>query len=66
MSIITIGVDLAKSMFSVYELDGFDHVLWRQDLRRELLGLWEAKLRFIVSAKGWTTGQTTPGENQTN
>ena len=34
MNIVTVGVDLAKSVFSVCELDGFGHVLRRQDLRR--------------------------------
>ena len=44
MSTITIGVDLAKSVFSVCELDGFGHVLRRQDLRREPFSLWLTQL----------------------
>ena len=44
MSTITIGVDLAKSVFSVCEVDGVGHVLRRQDLRREPFGLWLAQL----------------------
>jgi len=32
---ITIGVDLAKNVFSVCEVDGAGRVLRRQDLRRE-------------------------------
>ena len=44
MSTITIGVDLAKSVFSACEVDGVGHVLRRQDLRREPFGLWLAQL----------------------
>jgi transposase len=44
MSTITIGVDLAKSVFSVCEVDGTGHVLRRQDLRREALAMWLAQL----------------------
>jgi transposase len=44
MSTITIGVDLAKVLFSVCEVDGMGHVLKRQDLRREPFGLWLAQL----------------------
>ena len=43
MSTITIGVDLAKSVFSACEVDGAGHVLRRQDLRREPFGLWLAQ-----------------------
>jgi transposase len=43
MSTITIGVDLAKSVFSACEVDGVGHVLRRQDLRREPFGLWLAQ-----------------------
>jgi len=43
MSTITIGVDLAKSLFSACEVDGAGHVLRRQDLRREPFGLWLAQ-----------------------
>ena len=44
MSTITIGVDLAKNVFSACEVDGCGHVLRRQDLRREPFGLWLAQL----------------------
>ena len=44
MSTITIGVDLAKNVFSVCEVDSPGHVLKRQDLRREPFGLWLAQL----------------------
>ena len=44
MSTITIGVDLAKSLFSACEVDGLGHVLRRQDLRREPFGLWLTQL----------------------
>ena len=44
MSTITIGVDLAKSVFAAREVDGVGHVLRWQDLRREPLGLWLARL----------------------
>lgn len=44
MSTITIGVDLAKHVFSVCEMDGAGHVLRRQDLRREPFGRWLAQL----------------------
>jgi transposase len=44
MSTITIGVDLAKNVFSACEMDGGGHVLRRQDLRREPFGLWLAQL----------------------
>ena len=40
MSTITIGVDLAKSVFSVCEMDGAGRVLGRRDLCREAFGLW--------------------------
>ena len=38
MSTITIGVDLAKSVFSVCEVDAAGHVRRRQDLRRDAFG----------------------------
>ena len=44
MSTITIGVDLAKSMFSVCAVDGAGHVQRRQDLGREALALWLAQV----------------------
>ena len=44
MSTITIGVDLAKYLFSVCDMDGAGHVVRRQDLRRESFGLSLAQL----------------------
>lgn len=44
MSTITIGVDLAKSVFSVCEMDGTGHVLRRQDLRRDAFAVWLAQV----------------------
>lgn len=43
MSTITIGVDLAKSVFSVCEMDAAGHVLVRRDLCREAFALWLAQ-----------------------
>ncbi len=43
MSTIAIGVDLAKSVFSVCEMDGNGHVLRRRDLGREAFALWLAQ-----------------------
>ncbi|WP_269792500.1 IS110 family transposase [Stenotrophomonas sp. Iso1] len=40
MSTITIGVDLAKSVFSVCETDGVGRALRRQDLKREAFAVW--------------------------
>lgn len=44
MSTITIGVDLAKSIFSACEVDASGHVLRRQDLHRDAFGRWLAQL----------------------
>jgi transposase len=44
MSTITIGVDLAKSVFSVCEVDGSGRVMRRQDLRREAFSVWLAQV----------------------
>lgn len=44
MSTITIGVDLAKSVFSVCEVDAAGHVLRRQDLRRAAFSIWLAQV----------------------
>ncbi len=41
MSTITIGVDLAKDVFSVCSVNGPGRVLDRKDLRREVLALVE-------------------------
>ena len=43
MSTITIGVDLAKCMFSVCEVDAAGHVRRRQDLRRDAFSAWLAQ-----------------------
>lgn len=44
MNTITIGVDLAKNVFSVCEMDGAGHVLRRLDLKRDAFALWLAQL----------------------
>ena len=44
MSTITIGVDLAKSQFSVCAVDVAGHVQRRQDLGREAFALWLAQV----------------------
>lgn len=44
MNTITIGVDLAKNVFSVCEVDGAGHVLRRQDLKRDAFAVWLAQL----------------------
>jgi transposase len=44
MSTITIGVDLAKSVFSVCEVDSAGHVLRRQDFKREAFAVWLAQV----------------------
>ncbi len=44
MSTITIGVDLAKSVFSVCAVDDAGHVQRRQDLGREAFALWLAQV----------------------
>jgi transposase len=43
MNTITIGVDLAKSLFSVCEVDAAGYVLGRRDLGREAFALWLAQ-----------------------
>ena len=40
MGTITLGVDLAKRVFSVCEMDGAGHVLRRQELKREAFSAW--------------------------
>ena len=40
MSTITLGVDLAKRVFSVCEVDAAGHVLRRQELKREAFADW--------------------------
>ena len=44
MSTITIGADLAKSVFSVCAVDSAGHVQRRQDLGREAFALWLAQV----------------------
>lgn len=44
MATITIGIDLAKLVFSACELDAAGHVRQRRDLRRDALGSWLAQL----------------------
>ncbi|MEO6798994.1 MAG: IS110 family transposase, partial [Rhodanobacter sp.] len=43
MNTITIGVDLAKSVFSVCEMDASGHVLRRLDLKRDSFAVWLAQ-----------------------
>ena len=43
MSTITIDVDLAKSVFSVCEVDGLGHVLRRLDIKRDAFAVWLAQ-----------------------
>lgn len=44
MSTITLGVDLAKSVFSACEMDGAGHVRRRQELRRDAFIAWLPQL----------------------
>ena len=44
MNTITIGVDLAKSVFSVCEMDSSGHVLRRRDLKRDAFAAWLAQV----------------------
>lgn len=44
MSTITIGVDLAKHVFSVCEMDGSGRVLRRLGLKRDACAAWLAQL----------------------
>ena len=44
MSTITIGVDLAKNVFSVCEMDAVGHVLRRLDLKRDAFAAWLAQV----------------------
>ena len=44
MGTITIGVDLAKSVFSVCEVDGAGRVLRRMDLKRDAFVTWLAQV----------------------
>jgi len=43
MSTITIGVDLAKSVFSVCEVEASGRVIRRQELKRDAFALWLAQ-----------------------
>lgn len=43
MGTITLGVDLAKSVFSVCEVDGAEHVRERRELKREAFAVWLAQ-----------------------
>ena len=44
MRTITIGIDLAKSVFSICELDSSGRVSQRRDLRREPFSHWLAQV----------------------
>jgi transposase len=43
MSTITLGVDLAKNVFSVCAMDGAGHVLERREFKREAFAVWLAQ-----------------------
>ena len=43
MGTITLGVDLAKRVFSVCEMDAAGHVLRRQELKRDAFAAWLAQ-----------------------
>jgi hypothetical protein len=43
MSTITLGVDLAKSVFSVCAMDGAGHVLERREFKRDVFAVWLAQ-----------------------
>lgn len=43
MATITIGVDLAKCVFSTCSMDGAGHVLQRRDFKREAFAVWLAQ-----------------------
>ena len=43
MNTITLGVDLAKSVFSVCAVDGTGHVLERREFKREAFAVWLAQ-----------------------
>ena len=45
MSTITIGVDLAKNIFSVCEMDAAGHVFRRLDLKRDAFPAWLAQVQ---------------------
>ena len=47
MSTIPIGVDLAKSVFSVCEVEASGRVIRRQDLGREAFALWLVQLPVL-------------------
>ena len=64
MSTITIGVDLAKSVFSVCEVNSHGHVLRRLDLKRDAFAVWLAqvneqglRVRFIHRSESATPTQ---------
>ena len=40
MGTITLGVDLAKRVFSVCAMDAAGHVMWRQELKRDAFAAW--------------------------
>ncbi len=44
MNTITVGVDLAKLVFSICMVDAFGHVLQRKDLRRAEFAAWLAQI----------------------
>jgi hypothetical protein len=54
MSTITLGVDLAKSVFSVCAMDGAGHVLERRKFKLEAFAVWLAQrpLGTVVAMSG--------------
>jgi len=61
MRTITIGVDLAKLLFSICEVDPSGRVLQRKDLRRDAFAAWLAQLPAgtvvaMEACSGPTTG----------
>jgi len=44
MNTINLGVDLAKTVFSVCEMDGSGYVVRRQDLKRDAFAVWLAQV----------------------
>ena len=57
MRTITIGVDLAKLVFSTCELDGNGRVVQRKELRREAFSTWLAQ-RPAGTVVAMEAGQT--------
>ena len=48
VSAVTMGVDLAKNLFSVCSMNTLGRVMDRQDLRREKFAVWLAQLPAVL------------------